>query len=134
LDEGFRVWPSKCIDSLLAERLNQDIKEWQEGDHEDEEILQVWAQLIQVILRSKTAHAFYGALSLKKRKEWLFNFNHSLENLPRSIVQAYQNEFSAQPYCGFYLFFLLFEDLSENNSLMNKVQANLTDFDYLAYL
>lgn len=46
LDEGFRFWPSKCIDNILSERLNADIKEWYEGDHQGGEsntIIQVWA-------------------------------------------------------------------------------------------
>lgn len=28
LDEGYKIWPSKCIDMLLNERLFNDIKEW----------------------------------------------------------------------------------------------------------
>lgn len=34
LDEGYKLWPSKCIDNLLGERLNSDVKEWYEGGHQ----------------------------------------------------------------------------------------------------
>jgi hypothetical protein len=51
----------------------------------------------------------------KKRKEWLYNFAHSLEQISNERVkQAYQQEFTFQPYAGNFLFFLLFEDHSEN--------------------
>jgi len=30
-------------------------------------------------LRSKTAHSFFGSMSIKKRKEWVYELLHSLE-------------------------------------------------------
>jgi hypothetical protein len=72
--------------------------------------------MIQVILRSKTAHGYYGSLSLKKRRQWLYDFLHDLESTvsEQHIKNAYYQEFSLQPYAGFFLTFLLFEDHCEN--------------------
>jgi hypothetical protein len=39
-----------------------------------------------------------------------------------------------QPYAGMFLFFLLFEDQSEDHELESKVFQNLTDFDFIVYL
>ena len=43
-------------------------------------------------------------------------------------------ELTHQPYAGFYLFFLLFEDNSDDHELMIKAFDNCTDFDFRAYL
>ena len=35
--------------------------------------------MAQAILRSRTAHAFYGSLSAKKRADWIRNLAYDLE-------------------------------------------------------
>ncbi|CDW84307.1 UNKNOWN [Stylonychia lemnae] len=138
LDEGYKIWPSKCINNLLSDRLNNDIQDWfnnsnhQGGNSIDME--KMWTNLIQVILRSKTAHSFYGSLSIKKRKEWLYEFLHSLEQQPEQIIATYYQEFTLQPYTGFFLTFLLFEELSENLQLVQKVFQNANDFDIISFI
>lgn len=92
--------------------------------------------MVKEVLRSKTAHAFYGSMSLKKRKEWLYNFLHDIkrfESVPL-FMSAYFNEFSIQPYAGNFYFFLLLEDMTENDKLLSKVAKNISDFDIIALL
>eukprot|EP00347_Sterkiella_histriomuscorum_P010472 403376151 len=138
LDEGFKIWPNKCINMLLNEKLFADIREWHENTNRDSvnynDILNMWQMIVQVIMRSKTAHAFYGSLSIKKRKEWIYEFSHNVEQLPEPIQQAFYQELSLQPYCGFFLFFLLFEDKSENEALAQSALAQANDFDYISFL
>lgn len=45
----------------------------------NEELKKVFCAMVKEALRSKTAHAFYGSLSLKKRKEWHYNFLHDIK-------------------------------------------------------
>lgn len=50
LDEGYKIWPSKCIDMLLNERLFNDIKEWYENSNRDsvnyKEFINMWSMLV----------------------------------------------------------------------------------------
>ena len=50
------------------------------------------------------------------------------------IKQAFYQELSNQPYAGVFLFFLIFEDFSEESALIQKVFNNITDFDCITYL
>lgn len=38
-----------------------------------------WMQMAQAILRSRTAHALYGSLSLRKRADFIRNLVYDLE-------------------------------------------------------
>jgi hypothetical protein len=46
-----------------------------------------------------------------------------------TILDAYMNEFSQQPYCGFTLFYLLFHEFSENIKLVEQTLQNVTTID-----
>jgi hypothetical protein len=95
-----------------------------------------YCSLIKEVLRSKSAHAFYGSMSIKKRKEWHYNFLHNIKRFESEplILSTYFTEFTLQPYSGMFYFFLLFEDLTENDKLMAKVAKNITDYDMIVFL
>ena len=96
--------------------------------------------MITVVLRSKTAHAFYGALSFRKRKQWLYKMANDLDKYERfqEIKSVYFREFSAVPYSGTFLFYLLFEDrLASEPSLdllAHAILPAVSDFDYVVHL
>jgi hypothetical protein len=95
-----------------------------------------YCSLIKEVLRSKSAHAFYGSMTIKKRKEWHYNFLHNIKRFESEamIISTYYTEFTLQPYSGMFYFFLLFEELTENDKLMTKVAKNITDFDLIVFL
>ena len=87
LDEGHKVWPSKkTVEKLLRERLFEEV-----GKHcaemallaappaQLQAMVRTWIHTAQAILRSKTALAFYGGLSAKKRDDWIRNLAYDLE-------------------------------------------------------
>lgn len=76
LNECYQFWPHSTIENIMVEQLNNEIK-----NHEGAENHPVWIKAISVVLKSKTAWSFYGALSPKKRREWLYNFVHDLDQL-----------------------------------------------------
>jgi len=51
-----------------------------------------------------------------------------------SVLELYQEEFTQQPYCGFYLSYLLFHEFSDNATLVRKALTNITPFDYLVQI
>ena len=53
---------------------------------------------------------------------------------PEAFRSALRLELTQQPYSGHYLFFLLFEDNSDDHLLMSKGLNNTTDYDFVAYL
>lgn len=56
--------------------------------------------MIEAILKSRTAHAMYGNLSVKKRREWIYNLANDLSStqdkghMMPQIKQAYFKELS----------------------------------------
>jgi hypothetical protein len=133
LDEGFRVWPSKkTLQKLLKDRLLEEVERhctelsfMPEGAGGDQlnVMVRTWMQLTQAILRSRTAHSFYGTLSLKKRTEWIRNLVYDLEGdglraAPGPFKECLRMELTMQPYCGAFLFFSLFEDFSDDHKAM----------------
>ena len=53
--------------------------------------------MAQSILRSRTAHAYYGTLSLKKRFEWIKNLAYDLEAdglkaAPGTFLDSFRSE------------------------------------------
>jgi|LauGreDrversion4_2_1035121.scaffolds.fasta_scaffold132824_2 hypothetical protein len=95
--------------------------------------------MAQAILRSRTALAFFGSLSAKKRDDWVRNLAYDLEaegmrEVPKVFRESVLAELCQQPYAGSYLFFLIFEDFSDNTALMTKAYSNTTDYDFVQYL
>ncbi len=94
----------------------------------------MWTDLIPSVLRSRSAFAFFGSKSVKKRKEWFSDFCNGLSRIPdEKVREVYFQEFTLQPYAGFFLFFLLLEDRSSELELIKMAFTNATDFDYLCY-
>ena len=95
------------------------------------------------MLRSRTAHNFYLNLSFKKRRSWIVDFLQNLQSEQTlaikndqgiSVLELYQDEFVQQPYCGFYLSYLLFYEFSDNPELVRKAFTNITPFDFLVQI
>ena len=61
----------------LFEMFNQDLVDF-EKEHGESEVPNAWLECIPIVLCSKTAFSFYGTLSFKKRRDWLFDFCHTL--------------------------------------------------------
>jgi hypothetical protein len=106
---------------------------------DNKDIVQTWIMMCQAILRSRTAHTHFGALSYDKRSTWLRNLAYDMESddmkaAPEAFRSALRLELTQQPYSGHYLFFLLFEDNSDDHLLMSKALNNTTDYDFVAYL
>ena len=60
--------------------------------------------------------------------------NDDLRASPKSFRDSIRSELTLQPYCGAFLFFLLFEDNSDEIGLMQQCLDNLTSFDLRVYL
>jgi hypothetical protein len=78
----------------------------------------------------------FGQLSYEKRATWLRNLAYDLESddmkaVPEAFRAALRQELTQQPYAGHYLFFLLFEDNSDDHLLIKKALENASDFDHL---
>jgi hypothetical protein len=77
------------IEQLLGERFNTDVIELA-VDERGANNNSVWTKVVSIVLKSKTAWAFFGSLTPKKRKKWLYNFCHDLDKIANSQVkQAY---------------------------------------------
>ncbi len=116
LDECFRFWPFKAIESLLEDKINNDLQRLiDEEATSEQQLIMHFCSLIKEVLRSKSAHAFYGSMSLKKRKQWNYKFCQNIKRYESEplILSAYFNVFTQQPYYGMLYFFLLFEDVTE---------------------
>jgi len=110
LDEGHKFWPSKkTIEKLLKERLFEEVTRYcaelsllPDPAHDPAEsslnvMTRTWLQMGQAILRSRTAHAFFGGLSLKKRAEWIRNLAYDLDadglkGAPELFKESIRNE------------------------------------------
>lgn len=90
LDEGARFWPpKKTFEKLVKERLFEEIERYcseaalQPSQEQAQQSMVVmtrtWMQMAQAILRSRTAHALYGSLSLRKRADFIRNLVYDLE-------------------------------------------------------
>ena len=76
MHECYYFWPHSTLNHLI-EHLNGQINNFTSEDHEISKTL-IWYQSIKLILKSKTAWGYYGTLSFKKRKEWLYKFAQDL--------------------------------------------------------
>ena len=54
-----------------------------------------------------------------------------MKAVPEAFRAALRQELTQQPYAGHYLFFLLFEDNSDDHLLIKKALENASDFDHL---
>lgn len=49
-------------------------------------------------------------------------------------VSSFKQELTMQPYAGFYLFYLMFEEFSDDYEVAEQAFANTTQFDFLVHI
>ena len=54
--------------------------------------------------------------------------------LHESRVAAFKQELTRQPYAGYYLFYLLFKESSDDYEIVEQALSNATQFDFLVYI
>jgi len=76
-------------------------------------------------------------LSFRKRRDWLSNFARFVDSsVPKKQVQdLFYNELAKAPYAGMFIFYLLFEEYTDDADLAKAALKNVrTPFDYLAHM
>lgn len=82
LEKLYYFWPSMTVDQLLIQKFNEHVllferqhaKQFRKGP----KLEKPWRDVIQIVLRSKTAHTYYFSMSDKKRQKWLYDFVRNL--------------------------------------------------------
>ena len=76
LDQLSHLWYSEfVVDQLLKEHFNTSV-----SDHVQKQAKTPWVAMIQIVLRSRTAHNFYLNMSFKKRRAWLSTFVENIKS------------------------------------------------------
>ena len=82
-----------------------------------------WLEGIPILLRSATAIAYYKGLPFAEKRDFVFETMHDLAD-DAQTREAFANEFAEAPYAGVFLFFLLFDDKSDNEELVRRSFKN----------
>jgi hypothetical protein len=105
---------------------------------DESRIFEQWNEAIPIILQSATVHSYYRNLSVKKRKAWLSKFIlDSTSSGTRTTLERNQllyNEFAKQPYAGCTLFFLLFDEYTDNHEALSEAYENAEPIDFICQI
>lgn len=129
LDELWYFWSITFVEHIFTDINSQDQDPWLEA--------------IPIVLRSRTLNTFFLNLSFKKRQKWLAKFigdmtsgNNVDQSSPmhESRTGAYKQEMTRQPYAGFYLFYLMFKENSDDYEIAEMALVSATQFDFLVHI
>ena len=79
--------------------------------------------MIPIVLRSRTLHCYFQNLTFKKRKQWVSKFIMDVttgnnvdqgSSIYEERINSFKSELTRQPYAGVYLFYLMFEEFSDD--------------------
>lgn len=142
LDKLSYFWSSITLDYLLVQTYNEQVLQFERQEkrlkRKGVKLEKPWREVVQIVLRSKTAHTFYFSMSFKKRKRWLADFVRNLQSQlggqHPEVLDSYLAELALQPYSGNLLFHLIFEDFTENTQIASRAFKNATCFDFMIYI
>ena len=119
LDKFAMQWSKRAVPYLTDLYRAAD----ERGPEADAQQPKKWLEGIPILLQSATAVAYYKGLPFAEKRDFIFETMHDLaEDL--ATREAFSDEFAEAPYAGVFLFFLLFDDKSDNETLVRRSLQN----------